>query len=191
MSTITLRDLFEFSASAVEQAEAAQRSEAAAAPLAPPTFTGLVAASAADELNKTLDTDVFEMLAQAWQKLKQVRDCADPKLHGPQETCVVPLRDIEITSVNTPLLHTTVGGIKLPDLRLTLELVAKFAAIDLVIQGARIRTLRPGAASAMVKLKYGSVKLAEKSTPKWVLPGSVDLGEGLPIPWRAEPAPVG
>lgn len=191
MSAITLRDLFEFSASAVEQAETAQRSEAAAAPLAPPTFTGFVAASAADELNKTLDTDVFEMLGQAWLKLKQVRDCADPKLHGPQETCIVPLRDIEITSVNTPLLHATVGGVKLPDLRLTLELVARFAAIDLVIRGARICALRPGAASAMVKLKYGSIKLAEKSTPKWVLPGSVDLGAGLPIPWRAEPAPVG
>lgn len=190
MSAITLRSLFEFTASTVEHAETAQRSEATAAPLAPPTFTGLIAASAADELNKTLDTDVFEMLSQAWQKLKQVRDCADPNLHAAQETCVVPLRDIEITSVNAPLLHTSVAGVKLPDLRLTLELVARFAAIDLVIRGARIRALRPGAASAIVKLKYGSVKLAEKSTPKWVLPGVVDLGDGLLIPWRADAAPV-
>lgn len=191
MSAITLRSLFEFTASTVEHAETAQRSEAAAAPLAPPTFTGLIAASAADELNKTLDTDVFEMLSQAWLKLKQVRDCADPALHGPQETCIVPLRDIEITSVNAPLLHTSVAGVKLPDLRLTLELVARFAAIDLVIQGARIRALRPGAASAIVKLKYGSTKLAEKSTPKWVLPGSIELGDGLAIPRRADSAPRG
>ena len=189
MSVITLRSLFEFSASTVEHAEATQRAEAGAAAQAPPTFTGFIASTAADELNKTLDTDVFEMLSQAWQKLKQVRDCANPALHAPHETSVVPLRDIEITSINTPLLHATVGGVKLPDLRLTLELVAKFGAIDLVIQGARIRSLRPGAASAVVKLKYGSIKLAEKATPKWVLPGSVDLGEGLAIPWPAGPAP--
>ena len=191
MSAVTLRSLFEFTASAVEHAESTQRSEAGSPPLVPPTFTGFIAATAADELNKTLDTDVFEMLSQAWLKLKQVCDCADPTLHTEQETCVVPLRDIEITSVNTPLLHAAVAGVKLPDLRLTLELVAKFAAIDLVIRGARIRALRPGAASAVVKLKYGSIKLAEKSTPKWVLPGQVDLGEGLAIPWRANPAPPG
>ena len=189
VSAITLRTLFEFSASTVEHAEATQRSEAGSGALAPPTFTGFIASTAADELNKTLDTDVFEMLGQAWLKLKQVRDCADPALRPPHETSVVPLRDIAITSVNTPLLHATVGGVKLPDLRLTLELVAKFSAIDLVIQGARIRSLRPGAASATVKLKYGSIKLVEKATPKWVLPASVDLGEGLAIPWHAGPAP--
>ncbi|MBI3368637.1 MAG: hypothetical protein HY021_09415, partial [Burkholderiales bacterium] len=83
---------------------------------------------------------------------------------------------------HTPVLHTSVSGVKLPDLRFTLELVAKFEAVDLVIRDARIRSLKPGACSALVKLKYGGTKLAERATPKWALPGEIKLGEGIAIP---------
>lgn len=181
MNGLKLRDLFEFSAATVEQADAAKRA-APDAVAGAPTLTGFVAETAADELNKALDTDVFELLCDGWLKIRQVIDCADPARHPADEACVVPLRDVEITSSHTPVLHTSVGGVKLPDLRFTLELVARFAAVDLVIRDARIRALRPGDCSALVKLKYGGAKLAERATPKWQLPGEVRLGDGVPIP---------
>ncbi len=183
MSGPKLHELFEFSAASVQHglAEHGRQSEAAAQ--AAPSFTGFVAEAAAKRLNETLNVDVFEMLAEGWLKFKQVRDCADPGKHGPDDTSVVPLRAVEISSSNTVLLHAHVTAVKLPELRFTLELVAKFAAVDLVIRAARIRALRPGACSALVRLKYGAVKLAEQATPQWRLPSEIVLGSGLPIPW--------
>ena len=181
MSSISLRSLFEFSGANVEcgEAEQAKQSQAAAAP----SLLGFVAETGAKQLNEALDTDVFELLADAWLSFKKVRDCADPTTHPPKQDTVVTLNDVEITSSNTPLLHTTIGGVALPDLRFTLELTAKFKTVQLVVRDARIRSLRPVTASAIVKLKYGSAKLAERSTPEWTLPGEIQLGQdGIAIP---------
>lgn len=185
MSHATLRELFEFSASLVERGMAEQGKDSDVVAREAPSLTGFVKETAADSLNDALDTDVIELLAQAWVKLKKVRDCADPKKHPPEETTVLPLRDVEITSTHSPILHTKVGALELPELRFTLELVAKFAAVDLVIRDGRIRSLRPGGCSALVRLKYRAVKLAERSTPEWKLPGEISLGEGVRIPFAA------
>ena len=182
MSSISLRSLFEFSGAHVERGEAeqARQSQATAATR---SLSGFVAEAGAKQLNEALDTDVFEMLADAWLAFKKVRDCADPATHPPKQDTVVTLHEVEITSSNTPLLHVTVGGVALPDLKFSLDLTAKFQTLQLVVRDARIRSLRPVTASAIVKLKYGSAKLAERSTPDWKLPGEIVLGQdGIAIP---------
>jgi hypothetical protein len=180
---ISLRTLFEFSGAIVERAAAEKAKESPPMAQAVPTLSGFVAETGAKQLNEALDTDVFELLADAWLAFKQVRECADPVKHPPDQDTVVTLNDVEITSSNSPLLHTTIAGVALPDLRFTLDLTAKFNALQLVVRHARIRALRPGTGSAIVKLKYGSAKLAERSTPDWKLPGEIKLGEdGIAIP---------
>lgn len=179
MSVVSLRTLFEFTGTNVERA--AEKAKETTANV--PTLVGLAAETAAKQLNAAIDADVFELLAEGWLKFKQIRDCADPSKHPPKQDTIVTLHDVEITSSNSPLLHTTVGGVPLPDLRFTLDLTAKFEAVQLVVRDARIRALRPGSASAIVRLKYGDAKLAESSTPEWKLPGEISLGaEGLAIP---------
>jgi len=183
MSVVSLRSLFEFSGANIERGAAEKAKESAAMAQAAPSLTGFVAETGAKQLNEALDTDVFELLAEAWLKFKQVRDCGDASTHPPAQDTIVTLHDVEVTSTNSPLLHTTVGGVALPELRFTLELSAKFDALQLVVRDAHIRSLRPGSASAIVRLKYGSTKLAERSTPEWKLPGEIALGEdGIAIP---------
>lgn len=196
MSSVTLHQLFQFTPALVERGAEARDREAAGA-AAPgearpagetdASLSGFVAAKAAERLNEALDTDLFEVLAEAWLKFKEVLDCADPARHPPGEDAIVTLREVEVSSSHTPLLHLSVGGVPLPDLRFTLELTARFKSLQLVIRDARIRALRPGLMSAHAKLRYGSFKLGEQPTPEWQVPGEIVCGEGIPIPrqWPA------
>lgn len=199
MSSVTLHQLFQFTQALVERgAEARDREAAEAArpgkpgdegqaPEAGPSLSGFVAAKAAERLNEALDTDLFEILAEAWLKFREVLECADPARHPPGQDAIVTLHEVEITSTNTPLLHLTAGGVPLPDLRFTLELTARFKSLQLVVRDARIRALRPGLMSAHARLKCGGFKLGEQLTPEWQVPGEISCGEGIPIP-RSRPA---
>lgn len=175
MNPVSLRALFEFSGAMVEHA-AAEQAKGAAAPTSP-SLAGFVAESAAQHLNDALEADVLQLLADGWIKFKEVRDCANPKKHPADEVVPVKVFDAELTSTHSPLLRTTVGGVSMPELRFTLELVAKFPAIELLVKNARIRAVRPGRASAVVRLKYGKAQLAERSTPDWTLPLEWPLGK--------------
>jgi len=181
MMPITLGSLFEFSGTHIERgmAESAMHSSGKRAA---PCWPGFASETIAKQLNETLNVDVFELLAGAWEKFKQVRDCAERNKHSPGELAIVRLTDVEITSTNAPFLQATSNGIALPELNFKLELVAKFEALELVIRDARVRALRPGTASARVCLKYGKTKLYELPTPNWNLPGAIEMpGDGIPI----------
>jgi hypothetical protein len=173
MSIVTLGSLFKFTGAHVKKGAASADA---------PDWADFSASLAADRLNEALNIDVFELLAEAWLKFKQVRDCADPSKHPPGEVTLVQLKEVTVTSRNAPFLRPTSNGAALMELRFELELVAKFDTLELVIRDAHIRSLRPGAAQALVSLKYGASKLAEHATPRWQLPGEIALpGDGIPV----------
>jgi len=173
MTAVSLRSLFEFSSGNVRTAFAERRPEDGAPASTATTFSDFALERAKDQLNQAIDVDVFELFAGAWVKFKQVRDCANPATHPPGQDTIVTMHDVEVTSSNSPLLHTKIGEVPLPDLRFTLDLTAKFEAIQLVVRDAHVRAIKPGAASAIVKLKYGNTTLAEKATPQWQLPDAI------------------
>jgi len=149
MSGVSLRTLFEFSGAIVARG-AAEKMKEQPEGAAPPTLVGFVAEAGAKQLNEVLDTDVFELLAEAWLAFKQARACTDAATHPPGQDTIVTLHDVEIGSTNTPVLHSTIGGVALPELRFSLGLTAKFKTVQLVVRDARIRTLRPASGSAVV-----------------------------------------
>jgi hypothetical protein len=177
---IKLRDLLDVSADDVHSAFREQAKDENAVLLAQGQLTGFAAGLAADELNKALDSDVFTLLAQGWTKVQAVRDAAKGSLES-GETRKVTLGQHELTSTHHPVLTIRIAQVALPELKLTLELVARFKSAELAITGGRIRSLAPGEASAIARLKYKSVKLKEQSTPAWKLPGRLELGDGVPV----------
>lgn len=145
---------------------------------------GMIADLAAAKLNDALEVDCLEMLGQAWSKLKALREYADPKKHPPEKDAVVQLGAHRLTHKCFPLaeLRHADSNLKLAELKLTLELNARFSGVSLLVRNARILVAVPGDASAEVTLKYKSIELAKRSTPAWKLPGQVRFGAGIPIP---------
>lgn len=176
-----LGELIALAPNDVQQALAeASRDEPALA--AVKSVTGFVASLGADELNGALKQDPFELLAMGWVKLKAVRDAAAKSRATPQQTTVLTLGQHDVIAPAYPTLTIYCDGVALTTLKFTLELDARFKSVALAIADGRLRSVAPGEASVLVRLKYKSVKLREQPTPAWKLPGTLTLGAGIPIP---------
>lgn len=170
-----LRDLIDVSADDVERAITGHGGTA-------PDVQGFVASAAADQLNEALDQDITALLATGWAKVKDVKAAAARSRSAPGTTEVVRLGKHEQTSTHHPVLALMLGERKVAELEFTLELTATFKSVRLAISEGRIRSVAPGEASALARLKYKSLELKEKSTPEWKLPGEIKLKDGVTVP---------
>ena len=173
----SLRDLVEVSDSDVEHAASDFAAESGGG-----RIHGFAAHIGADKLNEALDKDVGDVFALGWCKLKAVRDAAKRSLEHPGETSVVTLGQHDLTSTHHPVLTVSVAKLPSAEMRFTLEVVAQFKSVKLAISDGRLRSVSPGEASAIARLKYKNVELTRKSTPAWKLPGQIQLsGDGIPV----------
>lgn len=143
---------------------------------------GLAAEAAAGKLREALDVDLIELIAGAWLKIEAVREYRDPSRYPPGKVAVVPLAQHDIVSTHDAVIDAEVAGVPLPELRLKVELTARFKSVALSIEGGRVVAIAPGECAVIVRLKYGAKLLKEQSTPALQLPGRISLGEGLAIP---------
>jgi hypothetical protein len=174
-ATVCLRDLIELSKDDVEDAMKQHAADTGGTSLA-----GFAASVGADVLNKELDNDFADALAVGWTKVQTVREAARRSLEHPGEDTLVTLGQHDLTSTHYPVLTISVARLPVTELKFTLELVARFKSVGLAIRDGRLRAVAPGEASAIARIKYKDVKLKEKQTPAWRLPGEIRLaGEGV------------
>ena len=114
---------------------------------------------AADAVKDALDCDLFETLAQAWCKARELREYTDPKKHPPGERSTVFLADHDLTAKLHPVLDVKVAALGHARLRFTVELKAAFRCADLTIQDGRIVEIAGGDCQATAQLKYRDTKL--------------------------------
>ncbi|HQR12426.1 MAG TPA: hypothetical protein PLW68_13960 [Casimicrobiaceae bacterium] len=179
---VKLRDLLNLTKADVERALGEQAKDDNAVAGAAGQLGEFAASVGADELNKVLDTDIYELLAHAWATVQSVREGATKSRSKPGEPIVVKLGTHDVTHTCQPVLTFHVADVALPELKLSIELVARFESVALSIVDAKIRALAPGEVSAIARLKYKGVKLKEQPTPPWKLPGEISLGAGIAIP---------
>ncbi len=125
---------------------------------------GPAARLAADELNQALDLNVFEVLAQGWAQVPAVRNAVQLSalLQGPP--AIVRLDQHNIASTAYPVLNVKVADSALPELRLTLEIIAGAESATLAVRDGRFELLALGKASVTARLRYKSVLLKEHTT---------------------------
>lgn len=178
--SLRLSDLIDVTQDDVERALAEQAKDETALALVQPQLIGYAASLGADELNKVLDAEVIALLAPAWARVPAVRVAAGRSTESNGQT-VVTLGTHEVTSRQHPVLTLTMAQIPLPELRLTIDLVARFKSVALAIAGNAIRGIAPGEASLTARLCYGDIVLREVARPLWDLPARVPFGNGVPV----------
>lgn len=119
---------------------------------------------AADELNQALDIDVFEMLERGWGMAPAVRRAVQLSVLAPGPPAIVRLDQHNITSTSYPVLSINVAQSALPELKLTLELVASVQSATLAARDGQIELVALGEASVIARLKYKSVLVKEHAT---------------------------
>lgn len=137
---------------------------------------------AAQALSEALDISLGELLAKAWVDSRRILEAANPDLHAPDETVLVPLVEHSIHSQHKPTLEFTINGEAVCSIEFVVDLSLELQEVVLHIRGGRIRKLVGGSCHAQAALLCEGVELVRRETRDLSLPMSVDLGEGVSVP---------
>ncbi len=158
---IKLTTPIDVSSADVEKALFEQAKDEAAVARAVDHLRGSNAQRAADELNQALVFNVFELLLRGWGAVRAVRDAVQRSVLTPGPPAIVRFDQHNITSTSTPVLNIHVAQRSLPELRLTLELIASVQSATLAARDGQIELVALGEASVTARLKYKGVLLKE------------------------------
>ena len=125
---------------------------------------GAAAERAADELNRALDVDILDVLAQGWVQVPAMHRAVQltALTRGPPVRVNVERHNIASTS--HVVLDTRVAGSSLPPLELALEIVVDVQSATLAARDGRIDLVALGDATVLARLKYKSVLVKEHAT---------------------------
>ncbi|HZA96909.1 MAG TPA: hypothetical protein VE421_12285 [Burkholderiaceae bacterium] len=161
---IKLRAPLQITGGEVERALFEQSMEELAVAQVFDRLRGVASGRAAEELNRALEIDIFEVLTEAWARIPAVSSAVhlSALVKGPPALVNVDRHDI--TSNFRIVLESSVGQSALPPLNLTLEIVATIESATLAAHEGRIELVALGDASIIARLRYGSVLLKEHAT---------------------------
>jgi hypothetical protein len=130
---------------------------------------GVAAERAAEELNRALEVDIFEVLVQGWARAPAVRTQLQLSVPMQGPPPLVNLDRHSIASTSHVVLDSNVAQSALPPLKLTLEIVADVESATLAEREGRIELVALGKVSIITRLKYESVLVKEHATSVWVV----------------------
>jgi hypothetical protein len=125
---------------------------------------GSASERAAEELNRALEVDIFEVLAQGWARVPAVRNAVQLSALTQGPPALVNLHQHDITSTSRVMLDSSVAQSALPPLELTLEIVAGVQSATLAAREGRIELVALGNASITAWLTYRNVVVKEHAT---------------------------
>ena len=134
-----------------------------------------------EKIQEMFDIDLIGVITGAWEDLRELRECADPRKHPPDESISLPLIDHHIESTLKPYLDVAIGG--LPPIRASFEIAfdIELQGITVKIQDAVIRGLGLGSCQAEATVKCEGAVLFKRSMRKLEVPGEIVLPRGIPI----------
>lgn len=145
---------------------------------------GAAVQRAAAELNRALDIDILDVLAQGWVQVPAMHDAVQLSAvtRGPPVLVDVDGRHT-IASTLRIVLDTRSAGSPLPPLELLLELVADVQGATLAAREGGIDVVALGEATVLARLECGSALIKEHATEISCKPGEPS-GCRPPVPER-------
>lgn len=140
-----------------------------------------------EKIGEMFDVRLSDILRGVWLDYQQIRECADPRKHPPDETIRVKLATHEITSTHRPELEIRIGDLPPIEIPFEIKLSLTLSGPLLVIRDARIREVDISACQAGGAVVCGGTTLLERETREMRLPGRISLGWGgiaIPPPHR-------
>jgi len=133
-------------------------------------------------LDELLNISLEGILVKAWKKYQELRKYRDNEKYPPNETYLVHLVEHTIRSVHRPYLAVLINGIEIQKIEFAISLALTMEGAVLKIRDGKIKEIMPGACKGKGTLSCGEFVLMEQKTRKFVLPASISLGGGIPIP---------
>jgi hypothetical protein len=117
---------------------------------------------ASDAVTAALDFDVFELVAQAWAKARELEAHAKETLETPGKTATLFLGSHSLTCDIHPIVKLTFGALGTLPVRFTLALEAAFDMAEVTLLGGRIVKIGRSQGQGSAVLKYGGTELHDR-----------------------------
>ncbi len=133
------------------------------------------------KINDLLNIRVLDILAAAWNKYRELLKYAERNKYSPDETFLVQLAEHTIKSVHHPYIEILINDKPLGKIDFEIVVSLALKGIILEIRDGKIKEILTGSCKGKGTIKCEKFLILEKETESFPLPGSISLGEGVPI----------
>src|SRR6267154_842054 len=135
----------------------------------------------AEKTVEMFDIPLVKVLFPAWKKYREIMEFADPEKHPPRETSLISLAEHTVKTDHHPYLQVSYRGFQFPKLDFTLSAELTLQGIVLRIQDGKIKEIKEGTVKGKGSLLLEKELVIERPFGSYDLPGSFDLGDGIPL----------
>ncbi len=135
----------------------------------------------ARHLDDLLGIEVSDILLRAWKKYENLGRYNDPLRYPPDQLFLVPLTEHTISSKHKPALEIAAGKLFKKTIPFDIALELELTGFMLEIQGGKIITILTGECRGKGTVSCMGTLLLNRESEEIRLPGSIALGDGIPI----------
>ena len=129
-----------------------------------------------------LDISVVDVLVGAWNTYQALKKYLDREKYPPTQSILVPLAEHTVKSEHNPHIDILVNDEPVGKIAFQIALTFTVRGVILIVQDGKIKGIKTGEVKGKGSLKCEGALLLEQDFRPIPLPGSVDLGDGIPIP---------
>ena len=127
-----------------------------------------------------MDVRIDTILLSAWGKYFSLRKYLDQDKYPPNATVTASIGEHTVKSEHHPYLEVLVNGVEYR-INFGINVALTLKSVILIIKAGRIRAIKAGECTAKGTVTCQNAQILEKTSEALVLPGMIDLGEGVPI----------
>ncbi len=135
----------------------------------------------AEKMVDLLDIPIPTIMVASWKKYKVLLEYLDRVKYPPGEVFLVPMAEHTILSEHHPFIEIKVDERPVGRIEFEITLSLNVEGILLKVQDGKIMEVVTGNCTGAGKISCENQVLVEKETGSITLPGSIKLGEGVPI----------
>ncbi len=136
------------------------------------------------KIEDLLDIDVVTIMVRAWNKYRELQKYTDSKQYPLTDTYLVSLAEHTVSSTHHPYIEVTVNENPVGRIEFEVKVTLTLKGIILTVKGGRIMAIETGSCKGKGTIAYKGIPVFERETDSFALPGTIDLGQGIPIPGR-------
>lgn len=129
-----------------------------------------------------LEIRVTDILLGAWNKYQGLKKYLDKDRYPPTQSVLVPLAEHTVKSQHQPYVEILVNDEVAARVTFQVDLAFTVRGVLLLVQDGRIKSVKTGEIKGKGTVKCEQALLLEQDFRTVSLPGTIDLGDGIPIP---------
>lgn len=128
-----------------------------------------------------LNISIPDIMVAAWNKYRMLLKYTDRGEYSSNETFLVPLAEHTIKSEHKPYIEILINDKSVGKIDFNINISLTLKGIILKIRDGKIQEIQTGSCKGKGTIKCENFVILEKETESISLPGSINLGEGIPI----------